>query len=97
MRQRAGRSRATVSVKRSGDAAQVLYELVPGERVRLAQVVGRGFQLENFYGKDLIFIAMGTGVAPLRSALRSALTKVNQFKRLMVPTEAHARRFLLSP
>lgn len=71
-------------VKRSGEAGQALHELQLGQSVELTQVVGRGFPLANFQGRDLIFIAMGTGVAPLRSALRSALKRPDEFGRLVV-------------
>lgn len=71
-------------VKRGGGAAGLLYEMQAGERVELAQVVGRGFPLDAHIGQDLIFIAMGTGVAPLRSALRSALRRTQDFGRLFV-------------
>jgi NAD(P)H-flavin reductase len=47
-------------------------------------VVGHGFALEDQQGKDLVFVAMGTGVAPLRSALRHVLTRPDDFGQLVV-------------
>jgi NAD(P)H-flavin reductase len=35
-------------------------------------------------GKDLVFVAMGTGVAPLRSALRCAIGHAEEFGQLVV-------------
>ena len=54
-------------------AGRLIYEMKAGERVELAGVAGHGFALDQQKGKDLVFVAMGTGVAPLRSALRHAL------------------------
>ncbi|HEV2800211.1 MAG TPA: hypothetical protein VGW12_06930 [Pyrinomonadaceae bacterium] len=72
-------------VKRAGgDGGQALYELRAGDTVELTAVVGHGFPLDAHKGKDLILIAMGTGVAPLRSTLRHALTRADDFGQLVV-------------
>jgi ferredoxin-NADP reductase len=73
-------------VKRTGASgnSQRLYELAQGDRVRLSGVVGRGFPLDAQEGRDLIFVAMGTGVAPLRSALRHVLPRAERYGQLLV-------------
>ena len=72
-------------VKRAGgDGGQALYHLGEGDRVELTSVVGHGFPLDAHRGKDLIMIAMGTGVAPLRSTLRHALNHADDFGQLVV-------------
>jgi NAD(P)H-flavin reductase len=55
-----------------------------GERIELLEVAGHGFALELHRGKDLVFVAMGTGVAPLRSALRHVLKRKQDFGQLIV-------------
>ena len=72
-------------VKRTGDpAAQKFYDLAEGGRVELVEVAGHGFDLAALRGRDLVFVAMGTGVAPLRSALRTALRRPADFGRIFV-------------
>ena len=71
-------------VKRAAGGGARLYELQEGARVELLEVAGHGFPLEKHAGRDLVFIAMGTGVAPLRSTLRHALTRVDDFGQLVV-------------
>ena len=72
-------------VKLSRDpASRAIYELRPGDRVRLAEIAGHGFDLASLAGRDLVFVAMGTGVAPLRSALRSVLRRRARFGRIFV-------------
>ena len=72
-------------VKRTSDpASHALYDARAGERVRLEGVVGRGFPLDEQRGRDLVFVAMGTGVAPLRSALRHALRRKQEFGQIIV-------------
>ena len=56
----------------------------PGDRLAMLNVAGNGFDLDAQKGSDLVFVAMGTGVAPLRSALRHVLARKEDFGRLVV-------------
>jgi NAD(P)H-flavin reductase len=67
----------------SGDAGGPFYSLKEGDPVELAQIVGRGFRVDEHAGDDLVFVAMGTGVAPVRSALRHAIARAGRFGRLV--------------
>jgi NAD(P)H-flavin reductase len=71
-------------VKRGGGAGGTIYEMQEGDRLELVDIVGHGFPLSEQKGKDLVFVAMGTGVAPLRSALRSAIGHAEEFGQLVV-------------
>ena len=73
-----------VLVKRKVGASDVLFDMQRGEKIELLEVAGHGFDLEAQQGKDLVFVAMGTGVAPLRSALRHVLKRKNDFGELVV-------------
>jgi NAD(P)H-flavin reductase len=64
--------------------ARAVYGMRPGDRVELVDVVGRGFDLAALEGKDLVFVAMGTGVAPLRSALRATLPRADRYGQIFV-------------
>ncbi len=61
-----------------------LYELKEGDAVELIEIVGDGFPLDAHKDRDLVFVAMGTGVAPLRSTLRSALRRPADFGQIVV-------------
>ena len=65
-------------------ASRAVYEMRPGDRVGLVELAGHGFDLEALKGRDLVFVAMGTGVAPLRSALRSVLRRADDFGQVVV-------------
>ena len=72
-------------VKRTNDPpGRALYEMKPGDSVRLVEIAGHGFDLAALEGRDLVFVAMGTGVAPLRSALRSVLRHAEDFGQVVV-------------
>ena len=73
-----------ILVKRTIGASIALFDMKAGERVNLVSVVGHGFDLERQRGRDLVFVAMGTGVAPLRSALRHVLNRKEEFGQLVV-------------
>ena len=72
-------------VKLSNDpACKALYETKPGGAVRLVEIAGHGFDLKAQEGRDLVFVAMGTGVAPLRSALRTVLPRAEKYGQIVV-------------
>ncbi len=71
-------------VKRAQGASSRIYQMKEGDALEIVDVVGHGFQLEEQKGKDLVFVAMGTGVAPLRSALRHVMRRKEDFGQLVV-------------
>jgi sulfhydrogenase subunit gamma (sulfur reductase) len=73
-----------VLVKQKIGASNVIFHMDEGEMIELVGVAGHGFALEEQKKKDLVFIAMGTGVAPLRSALRHVLKRKDEFGQLVV-------------
>jgi len=73
-----------VLVKKKIGASSVIYDMCVGDRIELVGIAGHGFNLEKVRGRDLVFVAMGTGVAPLRSALRHVLKRKEEFGQLVV-------------
>ena len=73
-----------VLVKQKAGASRVIYDMCVGDTIDLLEVCGRGFRIDEMSGRDLVFVAMGTGVAPLRSALRHVLKRKNEFGQLVV-------------
>lgn len=73
-----------VLVKQKMGASNVIFDMQPGGKINLLDVAGHGFALDEQTGKDLVFVAMGTGVAPLRSALRHVLKRKHEFGQFVV-------------
>lgn len=73
-----------VLVKQKAGASNLIFSMHEGETIELTAIVGHGFPLDHLKHRDLIFVAMGTGVAPLRSALRHALKRKDDFGQLVV-------------
>jgi sulfhydrogenase subunit gamma (sulfur reductase) len=77
-------SEIEVLVKQKAGASKVMYDMHEGDEMELVGIAGRGFPLESQRHRDLVFVAMGTGVAPLRSALRHVLKRKHDFGQLVV-------------
>jgi NAD(P)H-flavin reductase len=73
-----------VLVKQKAGASAVIYNKCVGDQIELVGIAGHGFSLDVMKGHDLVFVAMGTGVAPLRSALRHVLKRKEEFGQLVV-------------
>jgi NAD(P)H-flavin reductase len=73
-----------ILVKRTIGTSLALFDLKEVDQVDLIDVAGHGFDLERLRHRDLVLVAMGTGVAPLRSALRHVLQRQEEFGKLVV-------------
>ena len=73
-----------VLVKQKAGASSVIYDMKVGEEIELVGIAGHGFRLDEMKRRDFVFVAMGTGVAPLRSALRHVLKRKDDFGQLVV-------------
>jgi NAD(P)H-flavin reductase len=61
-----------------------LFDPSVEKKVVLKNIVGCGFPVEDHKGHDLVFVAMGIGLAPLRSTLRHLLLSRKDYGRLVV-------------
>jgi len=73
-----------VLVKQKAGASNVIFDMCVGDEIELVGIAGHGFKLDEMKDRDLVFVAMGTGVAPLRSALRHVLKRKGEFGQLVV-------------
>jgi sulfhydrogenase subunit gamma (sulfur reductase) len=60
-------------VRRAGSVTGALFELQKGDLVALRGPFGRGFPMDLLKGQDLLLVAGGLGMAPLRSLLQAVL------------------------
>ncbi len=61
---------------------QALHRLKPGEVVGIRGPFGNGFPLTQLLGRDLLFVAGGIGLCPLRSMVQYAMDKHDQFGKV---------------
>jgi NAD(P)H-flavin reductase len=69
---------------KSQEGMSALFDPHFAEPVRLREIVGTGFPVEDYKGHDLVFVAMGTGLAPLRSVLHHIFNARDEYGRLVV-------------
>jgi NAD(P)H-flavin reductase len=67
-----------------GTAADSVLAAEDGDSIRIAGPIAHGFPLDGVSDKDLLFVGVGTGVAPLRSALVEALLHRGRYGRLIL-------------
>ncbi len=71
-------------VRKVGDVTSALHRLSPGDKVGVRGPFGRGFPIEKFRGKDMLFAPGGLGLAPLRSLINQVLDERAMFGRVII-------------
>lgn len=82
-------------VRKVGDVTGALHKLQPGHMIGIRGPFGRGFPIEKFRGKDLLFAPGGMGLAPLRSLINQVLDERALFGRVIILYGARAPSELL--
>lgn len=62
-----------ICVRKAGLVTSALFELQKGDHIALRGPFGRGFPMAALKGQDLLLVAGGLGMAPLRSLLQAVL------------------------
>lgn len=73
-----------VTVRRCGRLTDALHALGPGDEVGLRGPCGNGFDIEDAVGKDLLFVAGGIGLPPLRGLIWNVLDQRDRFGRVTI-------------
>jgi NAD(P)H-flavin reductase len=70
------------TVKRTGRLTNALHRLSVGTEIGFRGPYGNGFPLEELKGKNLVFVAGGIGLAPLRSLIWNVLDNREEYGKL---------------
>jgi len=73
-----------VTIMETGRLTGVFHALKGGETVGIRGPYGKGYALDKMYGKEVIILGGGVGMAPLRSFLLSLLHEADKFKRIVL-------------
>ena len=71
-----------ILVKRGKRVSERLFSLTGGEILSFEGPLGNGFPLDPHKSRNLLFVGVGTAIAPLRSTLLEALRRRSEFGRL---------------
>ena len=83
------------TVKQVGSCSAALHALKPGDKFAVRGPYGNGFPMEDYHGKNLVFVAGGIGLIPLRSCIIYALAHREKYKRIQIFLGAKTPRDLM--
>ncbi len=73
------------SIKKCGCVTEMLHMLEPGQQITVRGPYGRSFPVDTvFKGKNLLFIAGGIGLAPLRSVINYVRDKRGDYGKVVI-------------
>lgn len=72
------------TIRKVGSVTEALHALKPGAVIGVRGPYGNGFPMEQYYGRNLIFVAGGIGLIPLRSCIRYALHNRERYGKIQV-------------
>jgi sulfhydrogenase subunit gamma (sulfur reductase) len=70
--------------RKVGDVTSALHNMKAGDTVGIRGPFGRGFPVEKFRGKDILFAPGGLGLPPLRSLINQVLDERAHFGRVII-------------
>ena len=73
-----------LAVRNVGNVTNALHKLTQGAGVGIRGPFGNGFPVDSFNHKDILIVAGGIGLFPLRSLINYILDKRSEFGRLII-------------
>lgn len=74
----------SLTIRKAGKLTTALHQLQVDDTVGVRGPYGRPFPMEDLQGKNLLFVAGGIGLAPLRSAITLAIDNAEQYGKIQV-------------
>ena len=72
------------TIRDVGAVSHALHQLKPGDKFAVRGPYGNGFDMSEYYGRNLVFVAGGIGFIPLRSCIVYALDNRDKFDKVQV-------------
>jgi len=69
-------------IRKAGGLTQVFHGLKEGDQMGIRGPFGSHFEMSDFYGKDVIFVAGGLGLVPLRSLIQPVVDESEKFGKI---------------
>jgi sulfite reductase subunit B len=73
-----------LAVRNVGSVTNAIHKLKPGDTVGIRGPFGNGFPLSELEGKDIVFVAGGIGLFPLRSLIQYVMDNRSSFGKVML-------------
>ena len=73
-----------LTVRNVGRVTNKMHALSKGNRIGIRGPFGKGFDVALFQGKDVLFVAGGIGLAPLKSFIDYTIAKRKDYRRIII-------------
>ncbi len=73
-----------LTVRNVGTFTDKLHQLDEGDVVGIRGPFGKGFPIDNMFGYDIVIVAGGLGIVPLRSLIRYIMYNRNDFGNIQI-------------
>lgn len=73
-----------ICVRAAGNLTRKLHQLKAGDTIGIRGPLGRSFPMETLLGKDLLFIAGGIGLVPLRPLIKQVIRQRKAFGKITI-------------
>jgi sulfhydrogenase subunit gamma (sulfur reductase) len=84
-----------LGIRRVGMLTDVLAGYTAGQRIGIRGPYGHGIDVERFRGRDVLIVAGGIGLVPMRSMINYVLDRPDEFGRLTICYGSRSDRELL--
>lgn len=71
-------------IRKAGSLTTVFHNMKVGQQLGIRGPFGSGFDISTFYGKDLLFVCGGLGLAPLRSLITPVVEQRAKFGEVII-------------
>jgi NAD(P)H-flavin reductase len=73
-----------LTIMNAGRITSLLHNISKNTSVGLRGPYGKGYPLDKFFGKDILIIGGGVGLAPLRSLLFSLFAQIGKYNKVVL-------------
>ncbi len=73
-----------ITIMEAGFVTGVLHKMKGGEKLGIRGPYGTSYPVEKFFGKEILILGGGVGMAPLRSFLLTLLHDLTNFKKIIL-------------
>lgn len=71
-------------VRRGGSVGDAIVGLSTGDELRVTAPMGLGYPVREHHGRDVVLLAAGSGIAPLRGVVRWILAERERYGRVRI-------------
>lgn len=86
-----------LTVRKVGKLTERMHQLEVGSKLGIRGPFGSGFNVQSFKGKDILFVAGGIGLAPLKSFIDYTIDKRSDYGRIIIVYGTKSPKEILFP